>query len=473
MRRQHVGGMLLVLIMVVSVVAMGVGPGTVTADETVEDDVATVNDEYIPVVNELVSEANEELEEVDDVEKTDPVEAETRDEALDEADRLQGEIDRYPDDILGSIVEEINIQAEEEVGQYLDGDLIDDPVETPDDAREQADYIEENFGDLSDEAERAYEGLRDAADGLEEGEDALESAIFILEGGSVGSIAGGPVEDTDTGEPIEGVTVEVEDGPSSQTDEDGMYEISGVPEGDHTLIVHGADEESEDVTVEEDEETAVEGVVIEAPEDDDEEDNNPGLLLGSVVLDIGSVLAVLTLVLGLAFAGVGALKHSQDENTLEIEALDLSLTMDDFRHTGKAVGFFVAAGVAIGLAAFFAVDWVVEIFGQDEVVPFDELAQLTALVLVFLVGPALGIVYGITEGRGDSSRERTTRTTIAALVGTVLLVILAMLIIGFAGDGGGDMSVWTSIAIAGLVGVVSAIASVVGLAVTGRSGLGA
>lgn len=455
MRRQRVGGILLSAILVVSMIALGAGPGMVAADATVEEDVEEVNEDHIPVVNTLVEELNSELEHADEVEKTDPVEAETRAEAEAEADRLRDEIDRYPDDILGAVVTEINTESQNMIGQ----DIVEEPVETSDDAREVADDIEEEWGEL---AEEAYEGLREAADGLDQGESALESAIFILEGGAVGSIAGGPIEDADTGEPLEGVTVEIEDGAVTQSDEDGMFELNGVPEGEHTLIVHGDEEYTETVEVSEDEQsTAVEGVTLEVEEGDSGGDE---LLFGSTLLDIGSALAILILLIGIGFAAAGGLTHSrEDMDTLDIEPLDLSLTAEDFKSTGKAVGFFAVAGIGLGITAYFVVGWAIVAFAHD-VIPVGDLAQIVSLTLVAVVAPALAITYGAIEGTTSPSRERAARTMIAALVGTVLLVLFALVLVNFASTGEEvEASMWRAIGIAGIVGVISAIASSVGL----------
>ncbi|TYL40685.1 hypothetical protein CV102_03740, partial [Natronococcus pandeyae] len=94
----------------------------------------------------IIETTNESLENVDDIETIDDIDGNT-------ADRLQ-------DEIFTQVVEEINTQSQEILGE----DIADD-VDTPEEARQEADEIEEEYGNA---AEEAVDGLNNSADNIEE-----------------------------------------------------------------------------------------------------------------------------------------------------------------------------------------------------------------------------------------------------------------------------------------------------------------
>ncbi|MDZ7730469.1 MAG: carboxypeptidase-like regulatory domain-containing protein [Natrialbaceae archaeon] len=320
---------------------------------------------------------------------------------------------------------------------------------------------------------KPWKGLRDAADGVETGEQNLREAINILEGTETATIEGGPITDANNN-PLENVPVRLEDGPSTSTDANGEFELSA-PVGTYTLII-GQGEDAHEETVEltdAGQTTTVEGIQLQAQNDDggSGDGNGPssGQILPSGVLTAGMVLSVLAVVLGLAIAGAGAMTHSRDGEPLELDALDLTLSIENFKSTGKTVLYFAVSGIAIGFAGYVSIGWVLQTF--QGVPLLNDLSQLTGLLILFLVAPALAVAHGLSEGKTDWSRENIVLTAAGSLIGAVILIVLGTLIIGAATTTETPVGPMDAVAIAGLVGTVSMLGALIGMVITNRPNL--
>ncbi|MFC4541686.1 carboxypeptidase regulatory-like domain-containing protein [Halosolutus amylolyticus] len=457
MNRQQVGVFLLSTLLVLSSgIAVGVGPGTVAAQEFDESDVEEVNANAIADTNDRIEETNDGLENVEDVELVAEVEAETAAEAEAEAQRLREAATRVHDTMLDRVVDEINEQAQDRVGRD-----IANHVDTAAEAREEADRIEAEYGHISDGAKEAADSLRRTADRVEAIDDDLNAAANTLAMPDTGTVEGTVTDDD--GEPIEGVEIAaIESTGSTTSDEDGTYEIE-VGEGDQPIrfSTSGYETVEETVTVEANGTAALD--VSMAAEEDDAGGNGgdggadgdvAGGALGSTVLDVGVLFAGVALVTGLALAVLGVAKRSNEA------------FVDLLRKTGATIGFMAMVGVAIGAAGYLSVGWVEVTFDQAIA---GQLAPLIGLLVVFLVAPVLAIVLGLSEGRRRFSRLRLAGTTASSLIGGLFLVVLAMALISFSSDS--EVATRNVIAIAGLVGAISAIGSSVAMVITGRSSL--
>ncbi|ELY55095.1 hypothetical protein C493_11452 [Natronolimnohabitans innermongolicus JCM 12255] len=121
--------------------------GTDETDASSDDDSGDVDhDEAVEQVNSIIEDTNERLENVDDVEPIDEIDANTGDDVQEE--------------VFTQVVAEINAQSQELLGTDIAG-----AVDTPDEARAEADEIEAEYGAA---AQEAVDGLNDAADNVEE-----------------------------------------------------------------------------------------------------------------------------------------------------------------------------------------------------------------------------------------------------------------------------------------------------------------
>ncbi|WP_265111614.1 carboxypeptidase-like regulatory domain-containing protein [Halosolutus halophilus] len=456
MNRQQVGVFLLSMLLVLSTsIAVGFGPGTVAAQEFDESDVEEVNANAIADTNDRIEETNAGLENVEDIELVAAVEAETATEAETEARRLREEATRVHDTMLDRVVEEINEQAKERAGVE-----IANHVDTAAEARAEADRIEEEYGHISDGADEAADSLRRTANRVEAIDEDLNAAANTLAGIETGTVEGTVTDEN--GEPIEGVEIAAtEFTGSATTDENGAYEVEiGVGEQPLRFSASGYETVEETVEVRANE-TAALDVSMATEEDGAGGDGDGGAdgddaggVLGSTVLDVGVLFAVVALGSGIALAGLGVAKRSDEA------------FVDVLRKTGGTIGFMTMVGVAIGAAGYLSVGWVEVTFDQAIA---GQLAPLIGLVVVVLVAPVLAIVLGLSEGSRRFSRLRLAATTVSSLVGGVVLVLLAMTLIGLSSDS--TVATRNVIAIAGLVGAISAIGGGVAMVISGRSSL--
>ncbi|MFC4542851.1 carboxypeptidase regulatory-like domain-containing protein [Halosolutus amylolyticus] len=97
-------------------------------------------------------------------------------DAANAADYLRDEADRLRADVFAQVVAEINAQSRERVGME-----IANPVGTPAEAREEAEYIEETYVPVNEDAQEAADSLYSAADWVEEHHENLYAAADDME----------------------------------------------------------------------------------------------------------------------------------------------------------------------------------------------------------------------------------------------------------------------------------------------------
>ncbi|MDF9745116.1 carboxypeptidase regulatory-like domain-containing protein [Natrinema salsiterrestre] len=275
-----------------------------------ENEIAETNDELEDFNEKVDNQTSEIDEEFDDVESVEEVEASDAEEASAEADRLRADADDRQTTVFETVVAVINARAPDIVSPIVDSD----DVTTPDEAREEGERIEEEYGDVSDDAALANESLHNAADLVEfTVQPNLNGAADQLDDVSQGTVEG-TVTDAD-GEPIADATVTVGDRQTT-TDENGTYSLELEP-GEYTLAVSadGYEDASETVTVEAAATTTADVTLDAEPSD--------GTLDGTVTDADGEPIADATV-------SVGDQQTTTDENgsySLELEAGEYTLTV--------------------------------------------------------------------------------------------------------------------------------------------------
>ncbi|MFC4543530.1 carboxypeptidase-like regulatory domain-containing protein [Halosolutus amylolyticus] len=267
MNERQAGTFLLTLLLVASLAIAGLS-GSATAEEIDDDVVDEVNDDEIATVNEMVEEVNAGLGNVSAVEGVDPVEAETDAEAEAEAERLWDEADRLEEAVLTQVVAEINYRSQEKIGR----DIADDSVSTPEEARTEAQNIEDTYVHIDEDAQTAADSLWQNADRVEAIRENLTAAATELADPPTGVVEG--TVTNDDGEPVDGAEIAVEGSvESTTTGADGTYELE-LREGSYTLTVEADDHEGIESTIEVAENETVDGdVTMAATESDDDGDD--------------------------------------------------------------------------------------------------------------------------------------------------------------------------------------------------------
>ncbi|PCR90931.1 carboxypeptidase regulatory-like domain-containing protein [Natrinema ejinorense] len=309
---------------------------TATVDISLEDDsdegsevaetVESVNDNEIASANDAITSFNDKLQQkaglvgadVENVEQVDPVEAETVSEATAEADRLRADADDREAAIFDRVVAVIN--------QGGIADVDPEEVQSPADARDVADDLEEQGG----LAETAAQSLRDAADlvetdiqpNLNGAADQLEALEDEDPTPTVGTLEG-TVTDTD-GEPVVNATVSVGD-EQTTTDDNGSYALE-LESGEYALTVsaEGYEDATQNVTVEANSNVTVD---VSLKEDDGGSEPTPsvGTVAGTVTDEDGEPIANATIsaddeTVTTADDGSYELELEEGEYTLEITA---------------------------------------------------------------------------------------------------------------------------------------------------------
>ncbi len=459
MNRQHVWTFLLTAVLVVSVIA--VGPAAVVGEEFDDSVVEEVNDEEIAEANDGIEIINDGLENVADVETVATVEAENWDEAEAEADRLRDEPGELEDVILDQVVDEINVQAEDSIGQEIAED-----VDTTEEAREEADRLRDVWGTAGGEdIEEAAESLESAADRIDGFYGTLNDAANELDSPETGTLEG-TVVDSD-GEPLAGIDVDpIQSSESATTDSEGQYELE-LADGEQPIQFSAEGYETSETTVEiaADETTDEDSEIHESEDEDDDEaatgetESSDGAL-GSTITTAGLALSGLALVSAIGLVGYGVVNRSKNQ------------AVDHLQTLGAGIIFMIVSGLAIGSAGYLSIEWVLDVFSDgigglpEDMNVLEQLVPLVALVNVFLVAPAIAVVLGLTLGGRTYSRARVVGMTASSLIGGVALVILALTIIGL-GTADSAIEFVDVVAVAGLVGAVSALGSGIAMTVTG------
>ncbi|MFC4542853.1 carboxypeptidase regulatory-like domain-containing protein [Halosolutus amylolyticus] len=193
------------------------------------------------------------------------------------AEWLRTEADRLQAAYLDAVVREINAQAQERAGME-----IAEPVDTPAEAREEAQHIEETYVPVNEDAQEAADSLRNAADFVERFQADLNGAADRLE-----------AADEDE---LEDVIAEINAGAIADTNErlaEGNDRMENVED------VEGIDELSmeETPTSEESEEA-----VSDDGDDGDGGDDESGGTLASSLAGVGAIVAVLSTVAGVVIS---------------------------------------------------------------------------------------------------------------------------------------------------------------------------
>lgn len=440
MTRQQVQVVLMTLLVVLSLgAAVAFVPGTAAAvDQELVDD---INDGVQETNDRMEADLHPELENTDPPDMMEPVDPD--DSAEEMYNHLDSEVDRLSIEMLHAVVGEINAVAEE-MGQ---GQIIDpDDIETPDDARAEGDGFVDDYGHITDRADEGQDGLYEVADSVEELNDRFGDALNQLETEAFSDADMGTIEGTVTdedGDPIEGVEIEAEEGPGeATTDENGEYEIE-ILSGDNTLVFSHADlaTTEEEVSVGTDE---TETVDVTMAEDGDEEDDG-GLL--ATVLNVGGLLLTVVAIGGAIGVGAfGSMRDAEDGPSLKT--------------VGASLGLMAITGVAVGAAGYLSLGWALSIFTDSPLL--EDFGPLIALMVVFMVAPALSVLLALADDAGSADLVDLAQGTLVAMGGAVLLVLLALAIISAAASDGAVETI-DGVAIAGVVGLLSAI----GYTVTG------
>ncbi|WP_226005885.1 carboxypeptidase regulatory-like domain-containing protein [Natrinema salinisoli] len=290
-------------------------PISETVERVNENEIAETNDE-LEDFNEKVDNQTSEIDDkFDDVESVEEVEASDAEAASAEADRLRADADDRQATVFETVVAVINARAPDIVSPIVDPD----DVTTPDEAREEGERIEEEYGDVSDDAALANESLHNAADLVEfTVQPNLNGAADQLENVSQGTVEG-TVTDAD-GEPIADATVAAGD-QQTATDENGTYSLDLEP-GEYTLAVSadGYEDASENVTVEAAATTTAD-VTLEAEPTD-------GTLEGTVTDADGEPITGATVTVG-----------DQETTTDETGSYALDLEAGEYTLTVSAEGY--------------------------------------------------------------------------------------------------------------------------------------
>jgi hypothetical protein len=146
---------------------------------------------------------------------------------------------------------------------------------------------------------------------------------------------------------------------------------------------------------------------------------------------------------------------------------------DTLRSISRTISSMLITGLAVGFAGLFAVTWTFELFDDPNVKSF---APLIGSFVVFLAAPVAGVVLGLLEGLREFSPKHLIETTFGALVGTVLLVFVALFLINIvsasltgSGSGGGSPIDFQSVlSVAGLISMTSAIGAACAMIVSGK-----
>ncbi|WP_175480088.1 carboxypeptidase-like regulatory domain-containing protein [Natrinema salaciae] len=376
---------------------------TTTADVTLqqEDDgsdpiaeiVESVNENEIAETNAALEAFNDKVDnqtaeiddEFDDVEAVAPVEATDAAEAAAEADRLRDDADDRQAAIFETVVGVINARAPDIVSPIVDPA----DVTTPEEARAEGERIEEEYGDISDDAALANESLHNAADLVEfTVQPNLNAAADKLENVSEPEPTTGTVEGTITdadGEPIANATVTAGD-QQTTTDENGSYAIELEP-GEHTLAVSAAgyEDASRTVTVEADAATTADVVLEPEP--------TTGTVEGTVTDTDGEPIADATVT-------VGDQQTTTDEDgsyALELEAGEYTLAV-------SADGYEDASeDVAVDAGATATVD--VTLQQEDDEIDADVVVDATVDDETVAVGETVTVDVDIERVTADAETE--------------------------------------------------------------------
>lgn len=112
------------------------------------------------------------------------------------------------------------------------------------------------------------------------------------------------------------------------------------------------------------------------------------------------------------------------------------------RTVGKVVAIFVILGVGLGTAGFIVLDQFAPSGDGVGAALVQGLLVLQAVVFIYLLGPAMGVVSGLYTGRQESDPvDSATTGGAAAFAGFYLMFLLAFLVMSLAfpetsGDGG-------------------------------------
>ncbi|WP_117369139.1 carboxypeptidase regulatory-like domain-containing protein [Natrarchaeobaculum sulfurireducens] len=270
---------------------LGLAPATAAAEEFDETVVEDVNDERIEAVNADIETINERIENADDLELVDEVDATDWDEAEVEADRLRETPAALEAAMFDAVVDEINARAQETPLGKIAND-----VSSPDEARAEADRLRDDYGTLGGEdIEEAAQSLETAADLSQSFEEKLLTGAGELTPPETGTLEGTVTDDD--GDPLAGIDVDiVGSSAATTTGDDGQFELE-TPAGEQSIHVEADGYEPSDETVDiaTDEAASVEMTLSEADDDSVETTDGDSISGFGLAVTVGTILAVVGL----------------------------------------------------------------------------------------------------------------------------------------------------------------------------------